>query len=64
MATDGRFKIDTEGYSLVWPFHLFVKEKTRFLPPFYRWKKLGSFTTREEAKSFYEKIKDLPEYLP
>jgi hypothetical protein len=50
-----RFKIDMhDGYA---PFGLYART-------WMGWRKLDYFRTREEALVLYEKIKDLPEYLP
>lgn len=54
-----RFKIDLYG-STVCPFGLFFAKKTLFGV---NWIYLDHFETQEKAKEFYEKIKDLPEYL-
>ena len=54
-----RFKIDYEcGYDF--PYKLYRNNK-RFL--FDEWDQIGSFKTRDEARAFYQEVKDLPEYL-
>lgn len=54
-----RFKIDLYD-SFRDPFALYVERKTLFGS---KWDYIDRFETRDKAKAFYEKIKDLPEYL-
>lgn len=54
-----RFKIDLYHSSLD-PFALYVERKTLFGS---KWSYIERFETRDKAKEYYEKIKDLPEYL-
>lgn len=55
-----RFKIDLYN-STFRPFGLYFA-KRRLLGV--DWKHVDSFETKEDAMTFYEKIKDLPQYLP
>ncbi|MGW1422720.1 hypothetical protein ACWAT4_21700 [Bradyrhizobium manausense] len=59
MMNTARFKIDFMHGSYE-PFGLFWRRPGIFGV----WVKLDSFKTRADAKEHYEKIKDLPEYLP
>lgn len=59
-----RFKIDVYDFHAL-PFALYVK-RTKWHSRFtgsVSWKKVDIFQTRDDVKSHYEKIKDLPEYL-
>jgi len=60
MALDGhRFKIDfyDSDYS---PFALYRRERHMF---FDKWHVIDRRATRDKCREFYEKVKDLPEYL-
>lgn len=57
-----RFKIDFYNGSS-FPFGLYVQYPARGWIP-RRWECIDHFATKDEAKALYEKIKDLPEYLP
>jgi hypothetical protein len=50
-----RFKID---YGSDYPFVLSARSR------YWGWRVLDRLRTREDALALYEKIKDLPEYLP
>jgi len=54
-----RFKIDIYSNS-VYFYGLYVRRVHWFSE---EWVLLQSFQTRDAAKEYYEKIKDLPEYL-
>jgi hypothetical protein len=54
-----RFKIDIY-LSSYRPFGLYFAERSLFGM---KWKQIDSFEDREKALAFYEKIKDLPQYL-
>lgn len=54
-----RFKIDF-SQSAVYPFALYFNRGRLWDA----WERLDTFKTRDEAKDLYERIKDLPEYLP
>jgi hypothetical protein len=56
----GRFKIDFIASSYE-PFALYFRKPTWFGGS---WVRIDEFKTRDDAKAHYEKIKDLPEYLP
>lgn len=57
-----RFKIDfTPGSSTYSAFGLFWRQPTWFGG---KWVRVDTFETVEKAKEHYEKIKELPEYLP
>ena len=56
-----RFKIDVYNSSTYF-FGLYVHRRFGWM--IWRWEMLQTFQTRDEAISLYEKIKDLPEYLP
>ncbi len=60
MTNKPRFKIDFYDSSFC-PFALYFAERGYFSV---NWRRLQTFETQEKAKEFYEKIKDLPEYLP
>lgn len=59
-----RFKIDLVCSSYAF-FGLFVRRPAwhRRFTGMMRWEKVERFETRDKAREFYEKIKDLPEYL-
>lgn len=62
MKTTERFKIDfNPGYAGYSAFVLLFRE-----PRWYgaKWVQVSTFETVEKAKDHYEKIKDLPQYLP
>lgn len=54
-----RFKIDFYD-STYTPFQLCFAQRGWWKV---KWKLIETFKTRDEAKAFYEQIKDLPEYL-
>jgi hypothetical protein len=54
-----RFKIDFNDYFNE-PFALYFDEGG-WRPI---WRKVNSYKTKDEAVAFYDKVKDLPEYLP
>ena len=54
-----RFKIDIYGSSY-YLFALFINRSSWFRE---EWEVVERFETRDKAKEYYEKIKDLPEYL-
>jgi len=56
-----RFKIDFNPDSTYVPVIICFSRKTFFGE---RWEKIGSFDSIDKAREHYEKIKDLPEYLP
>jgi hypothetical protein len=56
-----RFKIDLYD-SHGFPFGLYALRKWSTWRPA-GWVHIDHFASREEAKEYYEKIKDLPEYL-
>lgn len=59
-----RFKIDVNPFASVRPFAIFKSvQDIGLFAGRPRWVHLYSFATREEARAFYETIKDLPEYL-
>ncbi len=60
MTTKPRFKIDFYD-SVYRPFCLCFREPSLWGES---WKRLDTFETRDQAKAHYDKIKDLPEYLP
>jgi hypothetical protein len=55
-----KWKIDVNPYCANFKYGLFRLER-RMLRD--EWQNIEIFKTREEARAFYEKIKDLPEYL-
>lgn len=59
-----RFKIDFYASSFA-PFALYFRRPCwhRFLTGLTWWEKIDRFETRDAAMTYYEKIKDLPEYL-
>jgi hypothetical protein len=60
---NARFRIDLSlTDSEYYPIGLFVRRRAWWGGEV--WRELNRFTTRELAISHYEKIKDLPEYLP
>ena len=58
--TKPRFKIDFYDF-VEMPYGLYFDDGSRWRPD---WRRVNSYKTKEEALAFYEKIKDLPEYLP
>lgn len=60
MMANPRFKIDVSGSSH-WMVALFYREKGWWGD---HWQRIDSFTSVDEARKFYDNIKDLPEYLP
>lgn len=60
--TSSRFKIDFYDSSS-WPFGLYVLRPATWWRPA-EWKHVDHFQSRDDAKALYEKIKDLPEYMP
>jgi len=60
MTQRPRFKIDFSDYSSQ-PYALFFDEGGYWRP---RWRRVDTYKTQDEARAFYEKVKDLPEYLP
>ncbi len=58
--TKPRFKIDVYDYRSR-PFGLYFNKGGGF---FHEWKLIDFFETKEEARAFYDLVKDLPEYLP
>jgi hypothetical protein len=60
MATRPRFKIDFYDYEDR-PYGLYFDDGSRWRA---NWRRVNSYKTKEEALAFYDKIKDLPEYLP
>jgi hypothetical protein len=59
MSEQPRFKIDFYQSSYA-PFGFYVRRASWFGS---RWERLDRFETKEAAQEFYDKIKDLPEYL-
>lgn len=57
------FKIDIYD-STVFTFGLYHLESAKGLFGKETWKLVQPFRDREDARQFWEKIKDLPEYLP
>lgn len=45
------------------PFGLYKLKAKETMWSDAKWKLIDNFQTKEEAKEFWEKIKDLPEYL-
>ena len=60
MAQRPRFKIDFYDY-VDRPYGLYFDDGGRWSP---NWRRVNSYETKAEAMAFYDKIKDLPEYLP
>lgn len=56
-----RFKIDFNPSDSYSGFMLCWRKPTWYGS---KWVKIDDFRSAEEAKAHYEKIKDLPEYLP
>lgn len=55
-----KFKIDLNIYaSDVVPFAIYRQDGGLFRG----WRHMASFPTKDEAREFYARIKDLPEYL-
>lgn len=54
-----RFKIDFYVSSHL-PYGLYIERRGLFKS---KWELVDRFETRENAKEYHEKIKDLPEYL-
>lgn len=57
------FKIDVND-STFRPFGLYHLASAKGFWDSDKWVLVDSFATRDEARDFWEKIKDLPEYLP
>ena len=57
-----RFKIDYYRGSMA-PYGLYFKMPDTWWSS-NNWEHLDHFSTKDEAMALYEKIKDLPEYLP
>jgi hypothetical protein len=55
-----RFKIDFDDYPKV-PYGLYFDQGGYWRRD---WRRVCSYETKAEALAFYDKIKDLPEYLP
>lgn len=55
-----RFKIDFNDYSGE-PYALYFDAGGYWRP---NWRRVNTYKTKEEALAFYDRIKDLPEYLP
>lgn len=55
-----KFKIDLTRYTSS-PYGLYYWKQS-FIG-FGKWRYIEAFSIRDEAKAYYEKIKDLPEYL-
>lgn len=60
MANKPRFKIDFYDY-VEKPYGLYFDHGGFWGP---EWRRVNSYATQDEARAFYDKIKDLPEYLP
>jgi hypothetical protein len=59
-----RFKIDIRP-GMPFPFGLFIRRTYRgWFRRLEWWSEVEKFDTVEQARKHYEKIKDLPEYLP
>ncbi len=60
-----RFKIDFHDNSTMWPYGLYFRRPCwhQFITGLTWWDRIGMYETRDQVIEFYEKIKNLPEYL-